>query len=53
MEESLRVHCEDADAAAGPVVDLLEAHGMKVRSMDKGEPTLEDAFIALTDRRLE
>ena len=53
MEESLRVLCEDPERAAGRVVDTLRRHGVVPASVDTLEPTLEDAFIALTDRRLE
>jgi ABC-type multidrug transport system ATPase subunit len=53
LEESLRVHCEDADAFAGRGVDLLRRHGVEITSVEVQEPTLEDAFIALTERRLE
>jgi ABC-2 type transport system ATP-binding protein len=53
LEESLRVHCEDIDSASGHVVDVLRRQGVEVKSVETQEPTLEDAFIALTDRRLE
>jgi ABC-2 type transport system ATP-binding protein len=48
VEESLRVHCEDADAIAGAVVDLLRRGGARVGAVEPQQPTLEDAFIALT-----
>ena len=53
LEESLRVHCEDAGAVLGQVVDALRQRDVDVVSVENQEPTLEDAFIALTDRRLE
>ena len=53
LEESLRVHCEDAGAVADEVVATLRRAGVAVSAVDLEEPTLEDAFIALTDRRLE
>jgi ABC-2 type transport system ATP-binding protein len=52
VEESLRVHCEDAEAVMGPIVDLLRRQGAEVTYVEPQEPTLEDAFIALTARRL-
>ncbi len=52
LEESLRVHCEDADGVAGRVVGMLRSQGVEVASMATDDPSLEDAFIALTDRRL-
>lgn len=48
IEDALRVQCEDADALAGPVVDLLRRHGAHVNSVETQPPSLEDAFIALT-----
>jgi ABC-2 type transport system ATP-binding protein len=48
VEELLRVHCEDADALAGAVVDLLRRSGARVSAVEPRQPTLEDAFIALT-----
>ncbi len=60
LEESLRVHCDDAEIGGGDpiatrdrVVALLEAHGARIGGVEIQEPTLEDAFIALTERRLE
>lgn len=53
LEESLRVHCGDADAIVGHIVDALKGQGAKIASVEIQEPTLEDAFIALTDRRLD
>jgi ABC-2 type transport system ATP-binding protein len=52
VEESLRVHCENIDAVTDRVVDTLRSHGATVRSVEFQEPTLEDTFLALTDRRL-
>src|ERR1044071_5469457 len=52
VEESLRVHCEDADRILGPVVDLLKQQDADITSIEPQAPTLEDAFIALTDGRL-
>ncbi len=52
LEESLRVHCEDVEAIGRRVVGMLERAGAEVRSLESQDPTLEDAFIALTDRRL-
>jgi ABC-2 type transport system ATP-binding protein len=53
LEDVLRVHCEDAAAAGGPVVDTLRAQGIEVNGVETTEPTLEDAFIALTEQGLE
>ena len=53
LEESLRVHCEDTDGLADQVINALRARGVEVTSVEAGDPTLEDAFIALTERRLE
>ena len=53
LEESLRVHCDDADGLAGHIVDILRNQGAAITLVETEEPTLEDAFIALTDRRLE
>jgi ABC-2 type transport system ATP-binding protein len=53
LEDVLRVHCADAAAATGPVADTLRTHGIEVTSVEATEPTLEDAFIALTDQGLE
>jgi ABC-2 type transport system ATP-binding protein len=52
VEESLRVHCDDVDAIAGPVIDLLKEQSAQIRTVEPQEPSLEDAFIALTDGRL-
>jgi ABC-2 type transport system ATP-binding protein len=52
LEDSLRIHCEDQDGAADPVADALAASGVTVRSMSAEEPSLEDVFIALTDKRI-
>ena len=48
-EDMLRVHCDDADALIGPLVDLLRSQSAEVLSVDPQEPTLEDAFMALTE----
>jgi ABC-2 type transport system ATP-binding protein len=48
-EDLLRVHCDDADALAGPVVDVLRSHDAEILSVELQEPTLEDAFMALTE----
>lgn len=53
LEASLRVHGELGDAFETQVVDTLRSRGTQVRSVEREEPTLEDAFIALTSRRLE
>jgi ABC-2 type transport system ATP-binding protein len=53
LEESLRVHSDDADTFAGRGVDLLRRQGVEITSVEVQEPSLEDAFIALTERRLE
>jgi len=52
VEESLRIHCEDADRIMGQVVDILKKQDAEIKSVEPQEPTLEDAFIALTDGRL-
>jgi ABC-2 type transport system ATP-binding protein len=52
LEESLRVHCEDPDRTTDRVADTLAAGGVGVRSMSEQEPSLEDVFIALTDKRI-
>ena len=48
LDEAARVHCDDPDRQAGPIADLLRRHGAHVRSVEREDPTLEDAFIALT-----
>jgi ABC-2 type transport system ATP-binding protein len=53
IEESLRVHCEDTTAVLDRIMDTLRRHGVDILTVDVQNPTLEDAFIALTDRRLE
>jgi ABC-type multidrug transport system ATPase subunit len=53
MEESLRVHCEDASSAEAAVGDALRARGVGVSTVDWQEPSLEDAFIALTGKRID
>ncbi|MGH3487910.1 MAG: ATP-binding cassette domain-containing protein [Actinopolymorphaceae bacterium] len=52
LEESLRIHCEDLDRATGGVADTLAAGGVAIRSMATQEPSLEDVFISLTDKRI-
>jgi len=53
LEESLRVHCEDLDATPARVRDTLAASGVVVHSMNAEEPSLEDVFIAVTNRRID
>ncbi len=44
----LRVTCEKYDGLAEEVAGALLSSGAKIRSINTKEPTLEDAFIALT-----
>lgn len=53
VEESLRVHCEDAEAVEARVLATLEGCGVVVASAGLEEPTLEDTFIALTGKRIQ
>jgi ABC-2 type transport system ATP-binding protein len=53
LEESVRVHCADLDDSPARVADSLASAGIPVRSMSAAEPTLEDVFIALTNKRIE
>jgi ABC-2 type transport system ATP-binding protein len=48
-EDLLRVHCQDADALTGYIVDALRKQDVKIISVEPQEPTLEDVFMALTD----
>jgi ABC-2 type transport system ATP-binding protein len=48
LDDAARVHCLDPDRVAGLVVDLLQQDGAEVRAVELEDPTLEDAFIALT-----
>jgi ABC-2 type transport system ATP-binding protein len=48
-EDLLRVHCNDADALMGPIMDVLRNENAGVLSVEPQEPTLEDAFMALTE----
>jgi len=48
VDEAARVHCDRPDRVAGLVVDLLRSDGAEVRALELEDPTLEDAFIALT-----
>ena len=48
-DELLRVHCDDADALVGHIVDALKSQSANLLSVEPQEPTLEDAFIALTE----
>lgn len=52
LEESLRVHCDNVDEIADVVLDALTATGANITRVERQEPSLEDAFIALTDGRL-
>lgn len=52
IEESLRVHCEDANAIADQIASVAKSKGAQINSVEVQKPTLEDAFIALTNRRL-
>ena len=52
MDDVLRVHCEDPGAAASRVTDTLRDHGVDVKRVEETAPTLEDAFVALTDQGL-
>lgn len=47
----LDCHLED-DAALGPLVSALTARGVRLRSLQKREPTLEDVFIHLVGRSM-
>ncbi|MCH8112948.1 MAG: ABC transporter ATP-binding protein, partial [Proteobacteria bacterium] len=44
MEETLRVHCDDAKAAEKSVAERLRGCGVVVTSVALQDPTLEDAF---------
>ena len=48
-DELLRLHCDDADALVGHIVDALKSQSANLLSVEPQEPTLEDAFIALTE----
>jgi ABC-2 type transport system ATP-binding protein len=48
VDETARVHCDRPDRVAGLVVDLLKRDGAELRAVELEDPTLEDAFIALT-----
>ncbi|MGH9824653.1 MAG: DUF4162 domain-containing protein, partial [Blastocatellia bacterium] len=48
----LRVHCDNVDEIADVVLDALTATGANITRVERQEPSLEDAFIALTDGRL-
>ncbi|HEY3081934.1 MAG TPA: ABC transporter ATP-binding protein [Chloroflexota bacterium] len=48
VDEAARVHCDQPERVAGLVVDLLRSDGAEVRALELEDPTLEDAFIALT-----
>jgi len=43
----------ESDEAIGGVTDLLESLNLKIRSLSRREPTLEDAFISLVGRGIE
>jgi hypothetical protein len=47
-EPLLRVTCEKYEGLAEEVAGALLSSGAKIRSINTKEPTLEDAFIALT-----
>lgn len=51
-EDLLRVHCENIDTVRGPIVDALRNQSAEIISVEPQEPTLEDAFMALTERSL-
>lgn len=53
LSESVRVHCADLDGIPGRVADSLNSAGVEFAEMAAVEPTLEDVFIALTNRRIE
>jgi len=40
------------DAALGPLVSTLTANGVRLRSLQKREPTLEDVFVHLVGRSM-
>jgi ABC-2 type transport system ATP-binding protein len=52
LEKSLRLHLRDS-SLEGKAVDTLRRYEASVVSIEREEPTLEDAFLALTQRRLE
>jgi len=52
LEESVRLHCEDLNGTAGRVADSLASAGIAVSSIETTQPTLEDVFIALTNKRI-
>ena len=45
---ALRLHVDEVDATVDAVLGLVRAHGRRVLSFNTGEPSLEDAFLALT-----
>ncbi len=49
---SMRVGCEDLEAATAWVMEALQASAVTVQSVRPSGPTLEDVFIALTGRGL-
>ena len=51
VQESLRLHLRDDSKSEG-ILDLLRRHGVTVHGVSRGEPGLEDVFLALTKRRL-
>jgi ABC-2 type transport system ATP-binding protein len=57
VEDVLRVHCADPGpqgrGAAGVVAEVLRTQGVEVKRVEAAEPTLEDAFIALTEQGLD
>jgi len=54
IEQAVRIHChEGADDVVEKVLDVLRRQGGRIVAVETGEPTLEDAFIALTERALE
>lgn len=52
LEQSVRLHCDDVVEIQKRVVDLFTRRKIAVSLAEPQEPTLEDAFMALTDRRL-
>jgi ABC-2 type transport system ATP-binding protein len=52
VEDVLRVHCADP-AAVASVAAALRTQGVEVKRVEAAEPTLEDAFIALTEQGLD
>jgi ABC-2 type transport system ATP-binding protein len=49
---TIRVRSTDVEAMTNPLLQLLQQHGVEVRGIVSGEPTLEDVFFAIAGRGL-